>query len=196
MSLCVCVSGEGRECTYMLWCKGGQEDNSTLGAGSSLSSLPGSQRLNAGCRVSSFQCTGCFAVSKIISFNLLIFFLFLFLIFSNHICRRTQVVYTTSHSWILLTESCGIVPTHPPISCKFCASVVKPRGFIRFRFKILGKIFPRQWPVARGLFRKYTARQCCCFQSRIASDQIPYLFSISTVMVFLVYCVFLCLLAA
>lgn len=140
--------------------------------------------------MSPFQCTGCFAVSQIISFNLLIFFLFLFLIFSNHICQRTQVVCTTSHSCILLTESCGIVPTHPPISCKFCASVVKPRGFIRIRFEILGKIFPRQWPVAWGLFRKHTAHQCCCFQSRIASDQISYLFNICTVMVFLVYRVF------
>lgn len=69
------------------------EDNSALGAGSSLPSLQGLQGLNSGCWVSSFRCTGCFAASQIIPFNLLIFFLFLFLIFFNHICWRTQVVY-------------------------------------------------------------------------------------------------------
>lgn len=169
------------------------EDNSALGAGSSLPSLQGLQGLNSGCWVSSFRCTGCFAASQIIPFNLLIFFLFLFLIFFNHICWRTQVVYPLLIAG-LYWQSPVALCRHTCLSpVKFCVSGVKPRGFIRFRFEILGKIFQRQWPVAWSLFRKHTACQCCCFQSRIASDQIRYLFYICTVMVFLVYCVlFVC----
>lgn len=91
MSLC---GGREGKCKYILLCKCGPEDNSFLGAGSSLPSLQGLQELNTGCWVSSpVLCTGCLAASQIISFNLLIFFLFLFLFFFNHICWRTQVVY-------------------------------------------------------------------------------------------------------